>query len=67
MNIKQTFLLPFLLLAAVANAQSSLSAVEAKSHIGQKASICGEVASTHYAERTVQIELTQVSTFARQE
>lgn len=41
-----------LLLSAIVQAQSSLSATEAKNHIGGKATVCGEVASTHYAERT---------------
>jgi DNA/RNA endonuclease YhcR with UshA esterase domain len=30
----------------------TLSAREAKDHVGQKATVCGEVASAHYAERT---------------
>jgi hypothetical protein len=33
-------------------AQSSISAAEAKNHVGEKATVCGEVASTHYAARS---------------
>jgi hypothetical protein len=41
-----------LLVSTVVEAQRSLAAVEAKNHIGEKATVCGEVASTHYAGRT---------------
>src|SRR5580698_1296587 len=37
------------LLAGVGYAQTSISAAEAKSHVGERATVCGEVASTHYA------------------
>jgi len=40
------------LLAGVGYAQTSISAAEAKSHVGERATVCGEVASTHYASRT---------------
>src|ERR1700689_658715 len=40
------------LLAGVGYAQTSISAAEAKSHVGERATVCGEVASTHYAART---------------
>jgi len=30
-------------------AQTSISAAEAKNHVGERATVCGEVASTHYA------------------
>jgi hypothetical protein len=33
-------------------AQSSISAAEAKNHVGEKATVCGDVASTHYAARS---------------
>ncbi|MGA2359649.1 MAG: hypothetical protein ABSF66_11655 [Terriglobales bacterium] len=33
-------------------AQNSISAAEAKNHVGEKATVCGEVASTHYAARS---------------
>jgi hypothetical protein len=36
----------------IAHAQNSISAVEAKNHIGEKATVCGDVASTHYAARS---------------
>jgi len=38
--------------AALIYAQSSISAAEAKSHIGERVTVCGNVASTHYAART---------------
>lgn len=34
------------------HAQTSISATEAKSHVGERATVCGEVASTHYAARS---------------
>jgi hypothetical protein len=37
------------LLAALSQAQTSISAAEAKDHVGERATVCGEVASTHYA------------------
>jgi micrococcal nuclease len=33
-------------------AETSISAAEAAKHIGEKAIVCGKVASTHYAART---------------
>jgi len=36
----------------VSAAQTKLSVTEAKNHIGEKATVCGEVASTHYAARS---------------
>jgi micrococcal nuclease len=33
-------------------AQSPISAAEAKNQVGKRATVCGEVASTHYAERS---------------
>jgi len=33
-------------------AQNSISAAEAKNHVGEKTTVCGEVASTHYAARS---------------
>lgn len=47
--------LVFLCLAAsfVAQAQTGhISAAEAKNHIGEKAAVCGNVVSTHYAARS---------------
>jgi DNA/RNA endonuclease YhcR with UshA esterase domain len=34
------------------HAQSSISATEAKNHVGEKGTVCGEVAGTHYATRS---------------
>jgi DNA/RNA endonuclease YhcR with UshA esterase domain len=31
------------------HAQTSISATQAKNHVGERATVCGEVASTHYA------------------
>ncbi len=38
--------------AALIHAQTPISGAQAKSHVGQKATVCGEVASTHYAARS---------------
>jgi hypothetical protein len=38
--------------ATLGLAQNSISAADAKNHVGEKATVCGEVASTHYAART---------------
>lgn len=38
-----------LLSATTASAQNKLKASEAKDHVGQTATVCGNVASTHYA------------------
>jgi hypothetical protein len=40
------------LLVALGGAQTSISAAEAKNHVGERATVCGEVASTHYAARS---------------
>src|SRR5580704_13298141 len=40
------------LLAALSYAQTSISAAEAKNHVGERGTVCGEVASTHYAARS---------------
>jgi hypothetical protein len=41
-----------LLLATLGYAQKSISAAEAKDHIGEKATVCGEVTSTRYSARS---------------
>ena len=41
-----------LLVGGVSAAQTKLSAPEAKNHVGETATVCGEVASTHYAATT---------------
>ena len=38
--------------AASGLAQASISAADAKNHVGERATVCGEVASTHYAARS---------------
>jgi hypothetical protein len=38
--------------ATSAFAQKNLSAAEAREHVGENATVCGEVASTHYAARS---------------
>ena len=38
-----------LLLSLPARGQSTISPAEAKSHVGEKATVCGKVAGTHYA------------------
>ncbi len=38
--------------AALSYAQTSISASEAKNHVGERATVCGEVVSTHYAARS---------------
>ncbi len=48
--------LPILLFLALAvgvsQSQNSISAAEAKNHIGETMSVCGEVASAHFAARS---------------
>jgi len=41
-----------LLWTAIGHAQTSISAAEAKDHVGEKATVCGDVVSTHYAARS---------------
>jgi hypothetical protein len=38
--------------AALGYAQTSISAAEAKNHVGERGTVCGEVVSTHYAARS---------------
>ena len=47
-----SILIAVMLAAYVAQAQKPLTAAEAKEHIGQTATVCGDVASTHYAARS---------------
>jgi DNA/RNA endonuclease YhcR with UshA esterase domain len=51
---KRVILFVFLVLLAssIAEAQKSLTTAEAKYHLGKNATVCGEVASTHYAVRS---------------
>ena len=50
----RALVIPFVIVlwAALGLAQTSISAAEAKNHVGEKATVCGEVASTHYAARS---------------
>lgn len=55
MRILRIFGLGFLYVVAssVAYAQTGhITAVEAKNHVGERATVCGNVVSTHYAART---------------
>jgi len=47
--IASTILVVSILWATLVSAQNSITAAEAKNHIGEKATVCGQVASTHYA------------------
>jgi hypothetical protein len=38
--------------SALGHAQTSISAADTKNHVGERATVCGEVASTHYAARS---------------
>jgi hypothetical protein len=40
------------LLAGLGYTQTSISTAEAKNHVGERATVCGEAASTRYAART---------------
>lgn len=46
---KKVFVVPLVLAlwTAFGSAQTSMSAVEAKNHVGERGTVCGEVASTH--------------------
>jgi len=41
-----------LMWTALAQAQKSIQAADAKDHIGERVTVCGQVASTHFAERS---------------
>ena len=47
----RALVIPFVIVlwAALGLAQTSISAAEAKNHVGEKATVCGDVASTRYA------------------
>jgi hypothetical protein len=38
--------------AALCHGQASISTEEAKNHVGERATVCGDVASTHYAAKS---------------
>jgi hypothetical protein len=44
--------LTVVLWASLGHGQASISAAEAKNHVGKSATVCGDVASTHFAART---------------
>jgi hypothetical protein len=50
----RALVIPFavVLWSALCHAQTSISAADAKNHVGERATVCGEVASTHYAARS---------------
>ena len=50
-NKTNTFVLLVILVvfSSLGYGQSSISAVEAQKHIGERTTVCGEVANTHYA------------------
>ena len=50
--MRQFLLCVLLALSQAAWAANTLTADEAKNHIGETATVCGVVASTHYAEQT---------------
>jgi hypothetical protein len=50
--MRQFLLCALLALSQAASAANTLTAEEAKNHIGETATVCGVVASTHYATQT---------------
>jgi DNA/RNA endonuclease YhcR with UshA esterase domain len=50
--MKRAVIAFLLVCSAVASAEPSISAREAKNHVGQQATVCGQVAGTHYAARS---------------
>ncbi len=50
--MKRAAIVVALLWAAIAYAQSPISASEAKNHVGERATVCGRVASAHYAMKS---------------
>lgn len=49
---KICFVLCFLSLPSLLVGQTKIPATEAKKHVGERATVCGDVVSTHYAART---------------
>jgi DNA/RNA endonuclease YhcR with UshA esterase domain len=47
--MRRTFVTLFLFIGSVSLAAANLTADEAKNHIGENVTVCGTVASTHYA------------------
>jgi hypothetical protein len=50
--MKRAAIVAALLCSALAFGQHSITASEAKNHVGENATVCGEVASAHYAARS---------------
>ena len=50
--MRRLIILIFLLFSFPSLAQQKLTTSEAKNHVGQTATVCGQVASTNYAART---------------
>ncbi|SRR6266496_4161448 len=48
----RALVIPIIVVLWTALGHSQISAAEAKNHVGEKATVCGEVASTHYAARS---------------
>jgi hypothetical protein len=51
-RVKLPILIIVILAVSVAQAQKPLTAAGAKDHVGEKATVCGDVVSTHYAARS---------------
>jgi DNA/RNA endonuclease YhcR with UshA esterase domain len=51
-NMKTITFLVVLACSSLAYGQSSITAAEAKNHVGENATVCGQVESAHYAART---------------
>jgi hypothetical protein len=52
LRLRPLVLLRVIFCASTALAQSSITAMDAKNHIGEKQTVCGDVASTRYAARS---------------
>lgn len=48
-SITKLSLVVYLLWGLASQAQNSISAAQARDHVGEKATVCGEVVGTHYA------------------
>lgn len=51
-RVRLIVLIVGLLTPHFASAQSKIAASEAKNHVGEHSTVCGQVVSTHYAART---------------
>jgi hypothetical protein len=48
-SIKKLSVVVYLLWGLTSQAENSISAAQARDHVGEKATVCGQVVSTHYA------------------